>query len=226
MKPVLHIALAVACFASLSCSKAPPAGTGGSQAYARQVQVEDSALFSDLGLEAVCFEIRGEQDCRVTVWLETYMDGELAEHLTFGQYFVPAHGGTVTEKMRFTRLRDSSVKEDASSSVMWRLGSASSELRGSWMRDPLASMNNLASWHTNADNLVVGTTYTIWSLVASDSPEFKHGSRAMDIANPRVIYIMCRMDYPSMQRKAAESGTFVGLPPNNKAGYPLDAPSP
>ncbi len=217
MKKALFLALAVTCFVPASCSNSPT-GTpaASSDAHVRQVLVEDQGLFTDLGLEAVCFEVQGRQDQKITVWLETYVNGQLADHLTFGQFFIPGTGGVVKQKFRFTRLRDPREAEGGRDRVALRLCSSSLQMQPIWISNPMASMRSVSQSFSSVDNLSAGETYTVWRLVATDGDNYRVGTPDADMTNPMVMYIKCRMDYPAMQRQASESGAFSGLPPDTR----------
>lgn len=207
MNRSLGLVLGLCALMLSSCSKpAPPA-------YVESLDVPDAVFFRDLGLEACHFRVRAIKNHTVTIWIETYFDGVLAEALCWGTRRTPGEDERVDEEFRFTRRRPDQAAPGDPPQVTWQFGFDSGSARRDWMEDPLDGFS-LTSYGSVGERseLVAGKATTVWRLVATDGEALIGGTDEEVKQHPVAVLIRCRMDPVEPGEGRSGFKAFAGLP--------------
>lgn len=224
MKVIRYVGLGVCCLILASCSgcRARRGRSAPSTAKValtlpcvRKVDVPSAAFFRDLGLEVCHFEVRGLKDHKVTIWIETYKDGELLEDLSWGSWKTPPKNEPVEERFRFSRRHRPASGPNKPKQVIWHFGFDGSTMNLDWRDDPLHGLNTVSmGFRSDTVTLVDGATVTIWSMGASNRASMSMGEDEMVKQNPLAVLIKCRMDSLAPSEQRSVHGKFSGTPPD------------
>jgi len=215
-----HLIVAVLAAAALllpSCSR----WSGGEEempsAYVRRTAVPNAVFFKDLGLEVEHFEVKALKNYKVTIWIETYLNGELRQDFSWGISQTPTEGKAIEEGFRFSRLHDLSkgMGEGKSNKVSWQFGFDNTSSGRGWKDNPFEGGTSTSTTSsTEAVELKSGQTITVWTLIGSDTGELNSegGDKAKVKQNPFVIFIRCRMEPLGPEDRWSVFKSFDGVP--------------
>ncbi len=187
---------------------------GKPSAYVSTTEVPNAVFFKDLGLEVQHFEVKALKNFKVTIWMETYVDGKLREDLSCGSSQTPTEGKAIEKDFRFSRLHDLSKGhgEGKSNQVRWQFGFDHTATGRDWMDDPLedhASTSTDAAWNVE---LISGQTVTVWTLGASGKGIAYSGNEAQIKRNPFALFLRCRMEPLGPEDRWSVFTNFDGVP--------------
>jgi hypothetical protein len=198
MRQTVFLALLTTLFVfSNACEKALESESGS---FVKKLEISEKVdvLLQDAGMKGEVFKVKGKKDHKLSIWLETYVNGNLQESFSMGETVIPKKGERVEKKFRFSRLRKLTHGFQQPEQVIWQFGFTDSRSLQSWKTDPLRKADlTSVDGDIGSVRLTPGQTKTIWKLKAAgpDEDVIQSGSES-EIINTHyaVLLIKCRME--------------------------------
>lgn len=195
----------------------PPKPPAQPQPWLREADVPAQVMFKDLGLDAVVYRVNAPPDVTVNAWIEYYNNGELREDVSFGVARTPQPGKAVSDEIRFTRYRPTTVEKEQAKKARWTFGlsgiSTHRIVEAPFHGRIISARANLLS---NNTEFSLGETYTLWSLAANPAGQGNSAHTGEEAAreDAHAVLLKVRFDEAAPQRSHSSSGTISVPPPS------------